>query len=152
MHTAARLAALMDHLGLARAHVASQMASDVAGFAAQYPQRIAGLVLCAPTRVDPGPFEEIAPRLLMISGDKGETAQVAERVHARLPRARRHVLRDYAAEAWSDVVADRAGEVAGAMVAFLADVPLERAALGARSGAHAGLTFRIEGQGPARIL
>jgi SAM-dependent methyltransferase len=152
MHTADRLAALMDHLGLARAHVASQMASDVAGFAAQYPQRIAGLVLCAPTRVDPGPFEEIAPRLLMISGDKGETAQVAERVHARLPHARRHVLRDYQAAAWSDVIADRAGEVVGTMVAFLADAPLEPSTLDRRSGAHAGLTFRIEGHGPPLIL
>src|SRR5262245_19413870 len=102
MQTASRLAALMDHLGLARAHVATQVASDVAGFAAQYPQRIAGLVICAATRVDPAPFAEVASRLLMISGDKRLTAQVAERVHARLPQARRHVLRDYEAEAWSD--------------------------------------------------
>jgi SAM-dependent methyltransferase len=152
MTTASRLAALMDHLGLARAHVATQMASDVAGFAAQYPQRVGGLVLCAATRIDPAPFEEIAQRLLMISGDEGLTAQVAERVHARLSRAHRHVLRDYAAEAWSDVVADRAGEVAGAMAAFLADVPLEPATLDTCNGAHAGLTFRIEGQGPPLIL
>jgi SAM-dependent methyltransferase len=150
MQTASRLAALMDHLGLARAHVATQMASDVAGLAAQYPQRIGGLVLCAATRIDPAPFEEVAHRLLMISGDVGLTAEVAERVHAA--RAHRHVLRDYEAEAWSDVIADRAGEVAGAMAAFLADVPLEPAALEARSGAHAGLTFRIEGQGPPLIL
>src|SRR5262252_9383265 len=148
MQTADRLAALMDHLGLARAHVATQVASDAAGFAAQYPDRIGGLVLCAATRVDPAPFAALAPRLLMISGDRGLTAQVAEPVHARLPQARRHVLRDYDAEAWSDVVADRAGEVAGAMSAFLAAVPLQPAALDARSGVHAGLTFRIEGQGP----
>jgi SAM-dependent methyltransferase len=152
MQIASRLDALMDHLGLARAHVATQVASDLAGFAAQCPQRVAGLVLCGATRVDPAPFEEVAPRLLMVSGDKGLTAQVAERVHARLPRARRHVLREYEAAAWSDVIADRAGEVAGAMGAFLADVALEPAALDARSGAHAGLTFRIEGQGPPLIL
>jgi SAM-dependent methyltransferase len=152
VQTADRLAALMDHLGLARAHVATQMASDVAGFAAQHPGRIGGLVLCAPTRIDPAPFAQVAPRLLMISGDTGLTAEVAEPVHARLPRARRHLLRDYDAEAWSDVIADRPGEVAGAMAAFLVGVPLEPAALDARSGAHAGLTFRIEGQGPALIL
>jgi SAM-dependent methyltransferase len=152
MHTADRLTTLMDHLGLARAHVATQVASDVAGFAAQHPERIGGLVLCAATRIDPAPFADVAPRLLMISGDEGLTAQTADRVHARLPQARRHVLRDYEAEAWSDVVADRAGEVAGAMAALLAEVPLEPAALDARSGAHAGLTFRIEGQGPPLIL
>jgi SAM-dependent methyltransferase len=152
MQTADRLAALMDHLGLSRAHVATQVASDAAGFAAQYPQRIGGLVLCAATRVDPAPFAALAPRLLMISSDTGLTAQAAEPVHARLPQARRHVLRDYDAAAWSDVIADRAGEVAGAIAAFLADVPLDRAALDARSGAHAGLSFRIEGQGPPLIL
>src|SRR5262249_13407658 len=75
MQTADRLATLMDHLGLARAHVATQVASDVAQFAAQYPERIGGLVLCAPTRLDPAPFENVAARLLLMSGDKGLTAQ-----------------------------------------------------------------------------
>jgi SAM-dependent methyltransferase len=153
VQTAERLAALMDHLGLARAHVATQVASDVAGFAAQYPARIAGLVLCAPTRVDPAPFADVAPRLLMISGDRGLAAQAAERAHARLAAARRHVLAGYDAVAWSDVVADRAGEVAEAIIAFLAGLPAEQpAAPAARSGSHAGLTWRIEGEGPPLIL
>jgi SAM-dependent methyltransferase len=153
MQTASRLAALMDHLGFARAHVATQVASDVAGFAAQYPERIGGLVLCAPTRLDPAPFEKLAARLLLISGDKGLTAQTAESAEVRLPQARRHVLRDYAAAAWSDVIADRGGEVAATMIAFLADAPaVPAAALASRSGAHAGLTYRIEGEGPPLIL
>ena len=153
MQTGERLAALMDHLGLARAHVATQVASDVAGLAAQYPARIAGLVLCAPTRVDPAPFADVAPRRLMISGDKGLAAQAAERAHARLAAARRHVLAGYDAVAWSDVVADRAGEVAEAIIAFLAGLPAEQpAAPTARSGVHAGLTWRIEGEGPPLIL
>jgi ubiquinone/menaquinone biosynthesis C-methylase UbiE len=153
MQTAERLAALMDHLGLARAHIAGQVASDVAGFAAQYHERIAGLVLCTPTRLDPAPFESVAPRLLMISGDKGLTAQAAERAHARLPAARRHVLDGYDAVAWSDVVADRAGEVANAVIAFLGGLPAEHiAAPASPSGSHAGLTYRIEGAGPPLIL
>jgi len=143
----------MDHLGLARAHVAGQVASDLAGFAAEHPERIGGLVLCTPTRLDPAPFARVAARLLLISGDKGLTAQTAERVHARLAHARRHVLENYDAAAWSDVVADRGGEVAGAIVAFLAGVPVDAASgLPARSGAHAGLTYRIEGAGPPLIL
>jgi SAM-dependent methyltransferase len=153
VQTAERLAALMDHLGLARAHVATQVASDVAGFAAQYPARIAGLVLCTPTRLDPAPFEQVAPRLLLISGDKGLAAQAAEHAHARLPTARRHVLAGYDAVAWSDVVADRAGEVAEAIIAFLAGLPACQPAVpAARSGSHAGLTWRIEGAGPPLIL
>jgi SAM-dependent methyltransferase len=153
LNTAARLAALMDHLGLARAHVATQVASDVAQFAADHPERIGGLVLCAPTRLDPAPFEKTAARLLLISGDKGLTAQTAEAALARLPQARRHVLKDYAAAAWSDVIADRGGEVAGAMIAFFRDAPaVASVALGPRSGAHAGLTYRIEGAGPPLVL
>jgi SAM-dependent methyltransferase len=153
MHTAVRLAALMDHLGLARAHVATQVASDVAQFAADYPDRIGGLVLCAPTRLDPAPFEKIAARLLLISGDTGLTAQTAESAHARLPQARGHVLKNYAAAAWSDVIADRAGEVAGAMLAFLAGTTaVAGAAPAARNGAHAGLSYRVEGDGPPLIL
>jgi SAM-dependent methyltransferase len=151
--TAERLAALMDHLGLARAHIGTQVASDVAQFAEQHSERIGGLVLCAPTRLDPAPFERIAARLLLISGDKGLTAQTAEHAEPRLPQARRHVLKDYAAAAWSDVIVDRGGEVAGAMTAFLRDAPaLPNAALGARSGAHVGLTYRIEGAGSPLIL
>jgi SAM-dependent methyltransferase len=153
MDTASRIAALMDHLGLARVHVATQVASDVAGFAAQYLERIGGLVLCAPTRLDPAPFEKLAARLLLISGDKGLTAQTAESAQGRLPQARRHVLHDYAAAAWSDVIADRGGEVAATMITFLADAPpVPAAALAARGGAHAGLTYRIEGEGPPLIL
>jgi len=153
MTTASRLAALMDHLGLARAHIATQVASDVAGFVAQYPERVGGLVLCAPTRLDPAPFEKLAARLLLISGDTGLTAQTAESAQRRLPQARRHVLQNYNAAAWSDVVADREGEVAGAMLAFLADAPgVPAAAIASRSGAHAGLTYRIEGAGPPLIL
>ena len=151
--TAARLAALMDHLGLARAHVATQVASDVAQFAAQHPERIGGLVLCAPTRLDPAPFEKLAARLLLISGDKGLTAQTAEAAQARLSQARNHVLQNYAAVAWSDVIADRGGEVAARMIAFLTDAPaIPNAAPASRSGAHAGVTYRIEGEGPPLIL
>jgi SAM-dependent methyltransferase len=153
MHTAERLDALMQHLGLATAHVATQVSSDVAGFAAQHPQRIAGLVLCVPTRVDPAPFERVAARLLMISGDAGLSAETCVRAQARLAPARRHVLDRYDAVAWSDVVADRTAEIAGAMIRFLAGAP--RPAPGPAlpaSGSHAGLTYRIEGRGPALIL
>ena len=40
--TGARLLALWDHLGLTVAHVATQMAGDVAGIAQTAPQRLVG--------------------------------------------------------------------------------------------------------------
>jgi SAM-dependent methyltransferase len=153
MHTAERLDALMDHLGLAQVHLATQVASDIAGFAHERPERIAGLVLCVPTRVDPTPFARVASRLLMISGDKGLSAETTERAHARLPQARRHVLKDYDAVAWSDVVADRAAEIAGATIEFLPRVASQPPAPALpASGSHAGLTYRVEGRGPPLML
>jgi ubiquinone/menaquinone biosynthesis C-methylase UbiE len=154
MHTAERLDALMQHLGLASACFATQVASDIAGFAAQRPERIAGLVLCVPTRLDPAPFERVAPRLLMIAGDAGLSAETTGRAAARLPAARHHVLDHCDAAAWSDVVADRAAEIAGAMIQFLTAASRRSAspAPTAGSGTHAGLTYRIEGSGPALIL
>jgi SAM-dependent methyltransferase len=152
--TAERLAALMQHLGLGAACFATQVASDIAGFAAAQPERIAGLVLCVPTRLDPAPFERVAPRLLMIAGDAGLSAEATGRARARLPAAKRHVLDRYAAAAWSDVVADRTAEIADAIIKFLADAPSldpRRAEL-AGSGTHAGITYRIEGRGAPLIL
>ena len=73
----------------------------------------------------------------------------------RLPEAQRHILQGYNAEGWSDVVADRTAEVAGTIVRFLmsaTEQETSRASLAPSSGTHAGLTYRIEGQGPALIL
>jgi SAM-dependent methyltransferase len=154
MRTAERLDALMQHLGLAAAYFATQVPGDVAGFAAQRPERIAGLVLCVPTRLDPAPFERVAPRLLMISGETGMSAETTLRAHARLAPAQRHVLPRYDAVGWSDVVADRTAEVAGAIIRFLTGAAASRAASPtlAADGTHAGLTYRIAGRGPALIL
>lgn len=158
MRTLDRLLALMDHLGLKAAHVATQMPSDIADLASEHPERIAGAVLCVPTRLDPAPFSAIARRLLMIAGDTGLTAETTERAIARLEGARRVVLAGYAAAGWSDVVADRTGDVAGEMTTFLRSVGDADGQVMATAGplhgtgTHAGITYRIEGQGPPLLL
>jgi SAM-dependent methyltransferase len=145
-----RLAALLDHLGIRRAHVATQMPGDLAGFAAA--DRMAGVVLCVPSRLDPAPFAPLASRLLMIAGERGMTAEVTTRAMPRLPSAQRHVLRGYEAPGWADVVADRGDEIAARMIGFLrghaADAPRAPAA----EGTVAGITYRLEGRGPALVL
>jgi SAM-dependent methyltransferase len=162
MQTVERISALMGHLGLAAAHFATQVPGDVAGLAAAMPERIGGLVLCVPTRLDPQPFEGVASRLLMLSGEAGLSVGTTGRAHERLPGSQRNVLRGYDAAGWSDVVADRTAEVTDAIIGFLggdfgpdSDTVQSRAStppLAAGSGAHAGLTYRIEGRGPALIL
>ena len=155
MRTVERLNSLMEHLGLEAAFFATQVPGDVADLAWGRPDRIKGLVLCVPMRLDARPFERVAPRLLMISGETGLSAEMTRRAQEHLPEAGRHILKGYNAEGWSDVVADRTAEVAGTIIRFLtsaAEPGTSRAPLAASSGTHAGLTYRIEGQGPALIL
>jgi len=159
MKTVERLIALMDHLGIEVAHLAAQVAGDVAGLAQAHPERIGGLVLCAPTRLDPQPFVGVTARLLIISGEGDPGAEPIRRAHERLPGAQRHVLTGYAALGWSDVVADRTTEVARTLLGFLKSGPAARSAdrgaepaLEPGVGAYAGLTYRIDGRGPPLLL
>jgi SAM-dependent methyltransferase len=150
MTLADRLVALWDHLGLTAAHVATQMPGDVADLARLHPDRIAGLMLCVPSRLDPTPFSAIAGRVVMVSGASGLSAEVTRLAEARLPGARRSVLAGYDAPGWADVAADRKQEVLAAFrtLSGQASAP----STGAAAGTCAGLTWRIEGRGPALVL
>jgi SAM-dependent methyltransferase len=148
-----RLIALLDHLGIQQAHVAAQIPGDIADLVAQHGDRVAGVVLCVPTRLDPVAFTKAAARTLLISAEQGMTGPVTARAAERLPGAKRHIIAGYDAAGWSDTVADRTADVTGAMRDFLvrhrAD-PATRQAV--TSGTHAGLTYSIEGAGPALVL
>ncbi|HXT79496.1 MAG TPA: methyltransferase domain-containing protein, partial [Acetobacteraceae bacterium] len=147
---AQRLAALWGSLGLQRAHVATQMAGDLAGFAQRYADRLAGVVLCVPARLDPAPFAAVADRLVMIAGERGLTAEATARAAARLPGSRRVVLADYDAPGWADVVAERTAEI-GSVLESLTPI-LPDAGLAACQRVHAGITYKVEGQGPPLVL
>jgi SAM-dependent methyltransferase len=153
-----RLIALMDHLGLGAAYFGTPIPRDVSGLAAEHPERLAGVVLCVPSRLDPAPFAAVADRVLMIAGERGPAADATARGAARLPAAERSVLSGYDAPgSWADAVADRTDEIAERVTAFLGQL----AARGCRAGTprdlrgdgtHAGISYRIEGSGPALIL
>ena len=145
----ARLLRLWDHLGLGVAHVATQMAGDIAGVARAAPGRLGGVVLCVPARLDPEPFAAVAGRVTLIGGELGATAGVSEAALGRLPGAVLHVLAGYDAPGWADVVADRTGEI----VAILSALPaLPDTGLPAGDGVHAGIAYSIQGQGPPLVL
>jgi SAM-dependent methyltransferase len=146
-----RLLSLWGHLGLGAPHVATQVPGDVAALAAAHPDRIGGLVLCAPVRLDPAPFAAVAARLLMVSGSHGLTAEVTARAADRLPGARRVALDGYDPPGWADVAAERGTEIVQAMTHALEAVPGSPVAAGG-SGTHAGITYTIEGGGPALVL
>ncbi len=145
-----RLLALWDHLGLVSAHVATQMPGDIADLAATHPNRIAGLLLCVPSRLDAWPFVGLAARVAMVSGARGMTAEVTARAKARLPGSTRFVLDGYDAPGWADVVADRTEEIVAAIRTLTAGSTTP--GLKAGSGIHAGITYQVHGQGPALVL
>jgi ubiquinone/menaquinone biosynthesis C-methylase UbiE len=146
-----RLVALLDRLGVARAHIASQIPGDIAGLAAAHPGRLGGIVCVTPIRLDPAPFTGVAGQMLMVAGEYGPTWEVTSRALARLPGAERVILEGYEAQGWADTAKDCTGELVAAMTGFLgsraADVPKASGA-----GQHQGITYRIEGSGPALIL
>jgi SAM-dependent methyltransferase len=145
-----RLIALWDHLGLAAAHVATQMPGDVAGLARGHPERIAGLLLCVPSRLDPAPFAAVAARTVMVAGAGGMSAEVTAQAVPRLAGARRIVLEGYAAPGWADVVADRTDAIVTAARALGPRSATPKPP--ARAGVHAGLTWQAHGAGPALLL
>ena len=147
-----RLLSLLDHLGIGIAHIGTQMPGDIAGLAAGFGTRLGGIVLCVPTRLDPVAFNAMPDRLLMICGDGGMTADVTARAAARLGASRRVVLAGYNAPGWADVVADRTDDIVREMSGFLGRLKADVPSAGAREGTHAGITWRMEGAGPALML
>jgi SAM-dependent methyltransferase len=145
-----RLVSLWDHLGVKAAHVATQMSGDVADLARLHPDRLSGLLLCVPSRLDPAPFAAVAARTVMLSGERGMTAEVTSRAEPRLPGSRRIVLPDYDAPGWADVVADRTDAIVEALRGLRGDATSPDLAAGA--GQHAGITYHVSGKGPALLL
>jgi SAM-dependent methyltransferase len=150
MNLAERLVSLWDHLGLKAAHVATQMPGDISELTRLHSERIAGLLLCVPSRLDPTPFAAVAARTVMISGQRGMTADVTTRAEPRLPGSRRIVLADYDAPGWADVVTDRAAPITEALRGLTGTATTP--ALAASSGLHAGITYQVHGAGPALVL
>jgi ubiquinone/menaquinone biosynthesis C-methylase UbiE len=147
-----RLNALWDHLGVAAAHVATQVPADIAAFAAAWPSRIASLMLCTPVRLDPTPFAPVADRTLLIAGSRGLSAEVTARAQARLPGSQRVEFADYDAPGWADVARDRGPDIVAALRQSAMRAPADTPGQTERSGIHAGLTYTMAGAGPTLVL
>jgi SAM-dependent methyltransferase len=153
-----RLIALIDHLGLDAAYFGTPIPRDISGMAAEHPERLAGVVLCVPSRLDPAPFAGIADRVLMIAGERGPAAEATARAVVRLPGAERSVLAGYDAPgSWADAVADRTGEIAEQIIGFLGGLAANGHRAGrprevSEEGNCAGISYRLAGAGPALVL
>src|SRR5262249_31562836 len=152
-----RLLQLLQHLGIARAHVAARGGGDWGGLAARHPDCIASLTLVCPRGMDPGSLGTLAPRLLVLAGDQGQPDAIVRQAVAHLQEATLVVLRDYVSPAvYADVVADRSGDIGAAMLDFLARMDqahgTRTVSLPGSEGEVAGISYRICGSGPPLVL
>jgi SAM-dependent methyltransferase len=149
-----RLAQVLDHLGIERAHFAASMLADVTGFAQAHPDRIASLTLVCPPRLDPGILRALGSRLQIIAGDQGRPAAMVRDVLTNLPEAKVVWLPGYFSPPWADVIADRTANIESALLNVLSkDRPRkDSAAPHGLSGAVAGITYDSHGEGPSLVL
>src|SRR5262245_50654129 len=150
-----RLLQLLQHFGLERAHVAAAVPSDWRGLATAHADRIASLSLVCPLGVDPA-LAAVASRAQVIHGDQGPIAERARAAVGRMPEVTLVTLAGYAGLSWSDVCAERGGEVVPALLDFVRRMEAKHS-VGARpltpgAGEVAGLAYRVQGNGPPLVL
>jgi len=149
-----RLAQVLDHLGIERAHFAASMLADITGFAQAHPERIASLTLVCPPRLDPSSLRVLATRLVVISGDQGRPAAVVRDAVTSLPEATVIWLSGYFSPPWADPVADCTADIETALLNILSrDQPQkDREVRDNIQGRVASITYRSEGAGTPLIL
>jgi len=151
-----RVVRVIRQLGIERAHVVQGVAE-----AAAHPETVASLALVTPAASASSPLHQLAVsgRLvappLIIHSDAGPLSAQAAFVVAADPDATAVVLRGYVSAHWTDTVADRADEIAAALLTHLAEAdrrsPLPELRL-AGEDEIAGITYRARGSGPPVIF
>ena len=149
-----RLARVLDHLGIDRAHFAASMLADVAGLAQAHPERIASLTLVCPPRIDPRPLRALGGRLLIIAGDQGRPAAMVRDAVTSLPDAKVIWLDGYFSPPWADAVADRSADIESALLAVLSNDQSRSGNRGSGNlqGTVAGITYASRGEGLPLVL
>ena len=154
LSVAHRLAQVLDHLSIERAHFAASMLADVAGFVQAHPERIASLTLVCPPRLDPSTLRALGARLVIIAGDQGRPAAMVRQAVKSLPEATVVWLPEYFSPPWADVVADCTADIEAALLNVLSsDQPHGQSGVpGGLQGAVAGITYQSQGEGQPLVL
>jgi SAM-dependent methyltransferase len=154
LSTADRLAQVLIHLGIERAHFAASMLADVTGFAQAHPERIASLTLVCPPRLDPSTLRTLGARLQIIAGDQGRPAAMVRDAVTSLPEATVVWLPGYFSPPWADPVADCTAAIENALVNLVSkDHPRkDKAVAGDLPGTFAGITYHSQGEGTPLVL
>ncbi len=151
---AERLAQVLQHLGIERAHFAASLPADITGFVQAYPERLASLTLVCPPRLDPSPLRALGSRLQIIVGDQGPPAAMVRQAVTSLPDATLVWLQGYFSPPWADAVADRPQDIDTAFRDFLRplDQPHRAREMLHPQGTVAGITYHSQGEGLPLVL
>jgi pimeloyl-ACP methyl ester carboxylesterase len=112
-----RVVRLLRHVGIERVHIVQGAAE-----AAAHPEMVASLALVTPAVSASSPLHQLAvsgtlaPPPLLIHSDAGPLSAAAAFVRVADPDATAVVLGGYASALWTDTVADRAEEIAAALL------------------------------------
>jgi SAM-dependent methyltransferase len=151
-----RLIQLLRHLGIEQAHVAGAVPGDWRGLAARRADHLASLSLVCPIGLDPSAVGGIASRLFVIHGDRGATADRVRAAVARMPEASLVVLPAYTGLLFDDVILERGDAIGPSLITFVERLeqkrPTRPIARGPARGEIAGLSYRVEGDGPPLML
>jgi SAM-dependent methyltransferase len=153
LSVADRISAVLDHLGIERAHFAASMLADVAEFVQRHSRRIASLTLVCPPRLD-GSLRALGDRLQIVAGDQGRPASMVREALNSLPEANVIWLPEYFSPPWADPVADFTTHVGNALFNIVVGEP-ERNDTEAKqgfAGAVAGISYLCEGAGIPLVL
>ena len=152
----ARLAALFEHLGLERAHFGVQNSAELDPIIAAQPERFSSLALIGLNRLQAEVVAPVADRLILMYGDGGAGVEAMATNQPALPEAESHCFKDYTVLTWSDVAADRGAEIVPRWRDFLdraeARAPASLINTDKTEGEVAGITYRLQGNGPALVL
>ena len=100
--------------------------------------------------------EPVLAKLLVVTGDRGTTAETVRNAMRGVPGVRHVELSDYDMLGWSDVAGERTCEFADAMLGFLsrftAPGATKSVSLPEGEGEVAGISYRIRGVGPPLML
>ena len=107
MQLADRIVAVLDDLGIGKAHIATQLPGDIADLVQHHRSRVAGVALVAPSRCNPARFRHLGGNLLYIAPEGGTLSKTAARSIPQLPDAKIERLPGCAAESWDDIASER---------------------------------------------
>ncbi len=151
-----RIFQLLRHLSVERAHFAASMPRDWEGIVTAHPDIVSSLTLVCPMGVNLAALRVNPQPVLIVTGDRGRSAEEVRRSMGSLPAATWIGLRDHAGLPWSDTLADRTDEIGSAMMDFLMRAEQSRNAkavnLGEGGGEIAEITYSIQGSGPPLVL